>query len=125
MKRATSRAVFLALSIAFAIAPFAFGLFRAVQTGRDYRMIWMAVASAIGAAVVFALGKRGKRGLALGVVFLALIAATAAAGLTGYMLGATAGPGVWMVAFVLGFCWAMSLTFFSFSWAQSADSAAG
>ena len=37
---------FAVLAVAFALAPFAFGSIRAIQTGSDYRMLWMAVASA-------------------------------------------------------------------------------
>ena len=78
-------------------------------------MLWMAVASAIGALVIAALTTRKKGSLALGFVLLTLLVSTLLAGLTGYMLGATAGAGVWMVAFVLGLCWAASLTLFSLS----------
>ena len=107
--------IFAVLSAAFALAPFAFGLMRATTTGSDYRMLWMAVASAIGALVIAALTTRKKGSLALGFVLLTLLVSTLLAGLTGYMLGATAGAGVWMVAFVLGLCWAASLTLFSLS----------
>jgi hypothetical protein len=107
--------LFAVLAVAFALAPFAFGSMRAIQTGSDYRMLWMAVASAIGALAVGAFAARKKGSLALGFVILTLIVSTIVAGLTGFMLGATAGPGVWMVAFVLGICWAISLTLFSLS----------
>ena len=112
--------IFAILSAAFALAPFAFGAVRAATTGSDYRMLWMAVASAVGAMVIAALTTRKKGTLALGFVILTLVVSTLLAGLTGYMLGATAGPGVWMVAFVLGFCWAASLTLFSLSRSRSA-----
>lgn len=106
---------FAVLAVAFALAPFAFGSIRAIQTGSDYRMLWMAVASAIGALALGAFAARRRGSLALGFVILTLILSTMLAGLTGYMLGATAGPGVWMVAFVLGLCSAISLTLFSLS----------
>jgi hypothetical protein len=82
-------------------------------------MLWMAAASAAGAVVIAALTTRQKGSLALGFVFLTLVASTLLAGLTGYILGATAGPGVWMVAFVFGLCWAASLTLFSLSRSRS------
>ena len=106
---------FAVLAVAFALAPFAFGSIRAIQTGSDYRMLWMAVASAIGALALGAFAARRRGSLALGFVILTLILSTMLAGVTGYMLGATAGPGVWMVAFVLGLCSAISLTLFSLS----------
>jgi len=111
--------IFAVLSAAFALAPFAFGSIRAAETGSDYRMLWMAAASAAGAVVIAALTTRQKGSLALGFVFLTLVASTLLAGVTGYILGATAGPGVWMVAFVFGFCWAASLTLFSLSRSRS------
>ncbi len=115
MTASARQRVFGVLAMAFALAPFAFGSTRAIQTGSDYRMLWMAVASAIGALVLGAFGARRKGSLALGFVILTLIVSTLLAGLTGYMLGATSGPGVWMVAFVLGLCWAISLILFSLS----------
>ena len=107
--------IFAVLAAAFALAPFAFGSIRAVGTGSDYRMLWMAAASAVGALVIAAFTTREKGSLALGFVILTLLVSTVLAGLTGYVLGATSGPGVWMVAIVLGFCWAASLTLFSLS----------
>jgi len=116
---------FAVLSVAFALAPFAFGSIRAIQTGSDYRMLWMAVASAIGAIALGAFAARRKGSLALGFVILTLILSTMLAGLTGYMLGATGGPGVWMVAFALGMCWAISLTLFSLSRSAAVAGASG
>ncbi len=91
-------------AILFLIAPFVAGLFRAFSTGTDLRLMWMALASYVGAAAVMAVmtsrGAPTKSVLALFSVVL--VVATLAAGLVGFLLGATAGPGVWMVAFVLG-----------------------
>lgn len=91
------------LSILFAIAPFVAGLFRAFSTGTDLRLVWMAFASYVGAAAVMVVGRRGAQPKSVfrlsGIV---LIVATLAAGLVGFLLGARAAPGVWMVAVVLG-----------------------
>lgn len=95
------------LAILFRVAPFAFGLIRASQAN-DYRMLWMAVASLAGAALVSLVARRHSRDpkeiAALSVVVLAV--ATLLAGLTARFLGATAAPGIWAVAFVFGLCWA-------------------
>lgn len=90
------------LSAAFAVAPFAFGLFRYVQTGTDLRMLWMALASFIGAIIVVAMKLNSA------ATVITFIVATAFAAVAGFLLGATAGPGAIMVAAVFGFCWAAS-----------------
>jgi hypothetical protein len=100
---------FYFLAILFRVAPFAFGLIRATQAN-DYRMLWMAIASLAGAALVgfFARrqGRDSKELVAISVLILAL--ATLLAGLTARLLGATAAAGIWPVAFVFGICWAIS-----------------
>jgi hypothetical protein len=100
---------FYFLAILFRVAPFAFGLLRASRAG-DYRMLWMAIASFVGAALVALLARRhgrdSKEILAISVVVLAV--ATLLAGLTARLLGATAAAGVWAVAIVFGLCWAIS-----------------
>lgn len=100
---------FYFLAILFRVAPFAFGLIRATQAN-DYRMLWMAIASLAGAALVTVFAQRqgrdSKEILAISVVILAV--ATLLAGLTARLLGATAAAGIWAVALVFGFCWAIS-----------------
>jgi len=97
------------LAILFRVAPFAFGLIRATRAN-DYRMLWMAVASLAGAALVALIARRhgrdSKEILAISVVVLAV--ATLLAGLTARLLGATAAAGIWPVAIVFGLCWAIS-----------------
>ena len=92
------------LSAAFAVAPFAFGLFRYLQTGSDLRMLWMALASFIGAMIVVSMKLTNASAVVTFVV------ATAFAAVAGFLLGATAGPGAIMVAAVFGFCWAACTT---------------
>jgi Na+/H+-dicarboxylate symporter len=105
------------LAILFAAAPFAFGIIRRVQTGHDFRLLWMAVASFIGALIVMVIrNARSQKAIsvfALSVMTFVISALLAAA--TGFMLGSTAGPGTWMVAVVLALCWAASCAFYNLS----------
>lgn len=110
MTRSARQRKLYAMSIVLAAAPFAFALIRAVKSGYDLRMLWMAFAAFAGATAVMLVGRvrqRGPRGV-LGLSVLALAAATLAAGWLAYRLGAKAAAGVWPVAFVLGFCCAGS-----------------
>ena len=100
---------FYFLAILFRVAPFAFGLLRASRAS-DYRMLWMAIASFAGAALVTLIARRqgrdSKEILAISVVIFGV--ATLLAGLTARLLGATAAAGIWAVAVVFGLCWAIS-----------------
>jgi hypothetical protein len=107
----------LLLSILFAAAPFCFGLLRYVGTRHDPRGLWMALASFVGAAAVVAIGRARTR-VPSGVgAFSAviLVVATLFAAATGYLTGAGRGAGLWMVAFVIGICWAASFVFYTLS----------
>jgi hypothetical protein len=103
------RALYL-LSLLFAIAPFAFGVLRALRPGHDLRMLWMAFAAFLGASAIEAIGKARSHKGKLVVAFSALtfIVTTLAAAMTGYLLGATSAPGVWGVAIVFGVQWTAS-----------------
>lgn len=105
------------LSIFFAIAPFAFGLIRAFQTGSDFRILLMAFASLLGALVVRMIAKTRSRNQNSVLILSALtfIITAIFAGLTAYILGATAAAGVWGIAFVLAFCWTASFVLYSYS----------
>ena len=110
MKRNTA----ILLAILFGAAQFTFGLISLIQTGHDFRLFWMAVASALGAAIVTAIAKTRRQQptslFALSAGTFGLSALLAAA--TGFMLGARAGPGTLMVAIVLAACWAASCGFY-------------
>jgi ascorbate-specific PTS system EIIC-type component UlaA len=98
-----------ALSVAFAAAPFAFALIRYRQTGADLRMLWMALASLIGAAALIAVDRSRRQRLSVGIGSAMMLAITTLlAGLTAMLLGATAAAGVWGVAIVFGICWTIS-----------------
>lgn len=107
MTRSPLQRMMYVLSNVFGVAPFAFGLLRYVQTGYDLRMLWMAVASFVGAGLVWvtAKGRSDRARTTLTFSILTLVVTTLLATLTGFMLGATSGPGAWMVAFVFGLSW--------------------
>ncbi len=97
------------LSLLFAAAPFVAGSIRALQTGSDMRLLWMAVAALVGGVVAVAIARARAATTSLfshAVVAFAL--ATVLTGISGRMLGARSGPGVWMIAVVFGLCWAAS-----------------
>ena len=117
MKRSSRDQIIYSLAILFVAGPFVAGLFRAISTGTAYRLLWMAIASALGATAVMAVARaRGGRPNSTFALFATvLIVAVLAAALVGLLLGASAGPGVWMVAFVLGLFLAASCALYSIS----------
>lgn len=97
------------LSVGFAAAPFGFALLRVWQTGSDFRMLWMALASLVGASVIAgATARSRKRAAVVAWSSATLVIATLLAGSAAFLLGATASPGVWAVAGVFGLCCAAS-----------------
>ena len=86
-----------------AAVPFAFASIRLLSTGNDARYLWMAVVSALCAAAVLvrpsspAVPTRLRTGVAA-------IAAAACAAAAALLLGATAGPGIAVVAVAFGLC---------------------
>lgn len=105
-ERTPAQRMALAGAVLFGAAPLVFGLFRYATTGWDLRMFWMALVASVFAAGVLAsaIGKRRSRPMALfQSAVIAVVGALLAWG-TGYLLGATEGPGAWMVSAVLGVC---------------------
>ena len=102
--------MFYILAILCAAVPFAFGVIRAVQTGSDFRYLWMALASYIGAGAVmlFLRARDRNRNVLLGQSTVAFVVATLLAAITGYLLGARAAAGIWIVSAAFGFCCASS-----------------
>src|SRR5258708_1916745 len=98
------------ISILFAAVPFAFALVRAIRTGHDFRYLWVALASLLGASAVMAIGKTDNRrpnsaaALSAGVFVFATLFAMLAA----WLLGTRVGPGSLVVGSVFGFCCAAS-----------------
>ena len=104
MKRSPKqRFSFVAAGI-LGIAPLALGLFRAITTGDDYRMFWMALAVTIFAAGVLgaAVGRRRSLYAALVQAMVILIVSTLLAASLGWMLGAQSLVAVGGVAFGFG-----------------------
>lgn len=97
------------LAFLLPMAPFAFGLMRAVETeGRDLRYLWVALAAFAGAMARMALARGrsarpGSRGALAAGVFV--FAATSAA-VVAWMLGTVIGPAMLMVAAGFGACFA-------------------
>ncbi len=122
MERSPRERSLYLLSIAFAMAPFAFGIVRAVQTGHDFRLLWMALASFLGAAAVTAIVKaRNGNPTAFALSAAVFVISALFAALTGFLLGARAGPGTWMVAVVLALCWAASCDLYAVSRPRQSD----
>ncbi len=117
MNRSRTQQLSLVTAAVFGAAPLAFGVVRAVASGGDLRMLWMAIIASVFAAsvLVAAVGKRRTRQAVMTQATVILIVATLLAGGLGFMLGATAGPGVWAVALVLGLCLAASSVFIAVS----------
>jgi len=84
--------------------PVLFGVIRAVSTGDDFRYLWLAAAALLGTTAVMMIG-RTPRASRIGVRAAAAVAAgTAAAAAAALLQGATAGPGVTIVAVAFGLC---------------------
>lgn len=110
MTESPRRRSLFVLAILIGILPFGFALFRAVSTGTDFRMLWMALAALLGATAVMALGKARSqpRNVVLILTAIAFAVGTLLAALTAILLGATAAFGIWAVAVVLAGCCAVS-----------------
>ena len=117
MSTSPRRQIASVLAILAAAVPFAFGLIRAITTGTDYRYVWMAIAAALGAAVVVVATK--ARSLTRNEILLRTIAvfglATVLAGVAGYLLGARAASGIVIVSVSFGLCDAASYALASFA----------
>jgi len=98
-----------ALSTCFAALPFAFALFRAVETGDDFRYLWGALACLCGATAIMAVAGRTRLGSMAAVAVSAgvFIIATLFAVLAALLLGTTLGLGILVVASAFGFCFAV------------------
>jgi CHASE2 domain-containing sensor protein len=115
LRRSPRERLLYFLSILFAATPFAFALLRAFQTGNDFRFLWLAFASFLGAAAVTALGKSRRREpkVVFALSTLTLVIATLLAGLAAFLLGAKSVPAVGAVALAFGICWAASYALYA------------
>ena len=96
------------VSILLGAAPFAFALIRAFRTGNDFRYLWLAIASMLGANVVLTGGKARSRTTFFAVSVVALVVATLCAGLTARLVSAATAPVTWLVAFAFSCCSVLS-----------------
>jgi peptidoglycan/LPS O-acetylase OafA/YrhL len=96
----------LVASVVVAAVPVIFGLIRAVATRGDVRYLWLAGAAIAGSMVAMRLGRGSidpapvSLRRACGAVAAGALCAAAAA----FVIGATAGPGVAIVALAFGLC---------------------
>jgi hypothetical protein len=96
------------LAILFGAVPFAFALVRAVRTGDDFRYLWVALASLLGATIAVAIGKARRMRASVGLGFTAFVLATLFATAAALFLGTQFGPGVLVVGSGFGGCLAAS-----------------
>jgi hypothetical protein len=90
------------LAFVAAALPFAFGLIRAARTASDFRYLWVALASAAGAALVWKMAKGYPKPAAVALV---LVVATAFGVLAGMLAGAALVP-ILIVGLAFGSCFA-------------------
>jgi hypothetical protein len=96
----------LIASVLLAAVPVIFGLIRAVSTGDDVRYLWLAGAAILGSFVAIRRrhGASGTAHVSLRRGFGAVAAGSACAAAASLLQGATAGPGVAIVAIAFGLC---------------------
>ena len=96
----------LLVAVLLAAAPVIFGLVRAINTGDDFRYLWLAAAAILGSLVVMVpgYGASGPARVSPGRAASAVAAGAACAAAAAISLGATAGPGVAIVAVGFGLC---------------------
>ncbi len=117
MQRSARERLLYLLAILFAVVPFAFGLLRALSTGTDFRYLWVAISSFIGAAAVMKVGsaRTTTSRLSLTLVAVVLVIATLVAAATAFLVGAKSVPAVLVVALAFGLCWAASCALYTLS----------
>src|SRR6185436_12498538 len=93
------------LSLFFISLPFLFGLLRAAATGNDFRYVWVAVASLVGAGAFTAAARDHMRRprVAVTLSFGSLVLATGCAVAAAMVLGTRFGPGLLIVASAFAF----------------------
>jgi len=96
----------LVVAVLLALVPVLFGIVRAASTGDDFRYLWLAAAANLGSLAVMVPAYRGpgSRRVSLGLLLGAMASGAGCAAATAILLGATAGPGVAIVAGGFGLC---------------------
>jgi hypothetical protein len=101
------------LAIGAAAVPFVFAALRVKNSGSDFRYLWVALASLLGAAAVMSVvrvSKAGPRG-AFALSVAVFVVSTLAAALVARLQGTTVGPGMLVVVSAFGFCFAAGACF--------------
>jgi hypothetical protein len=96
----------LLVAVLLAGVPVLFGIVRAINTGDDFRYLWLAASAIVGSLAVMVPGHRapGSGRVSPGRAVGAVAAGAGCAAATAIVLGATAGPGVAIVAGAFGLC---------------------
>jgi hypothetical protein len=110
MPGSTRRTLLLLAALILGAVPAIFGLIRAITTGDDVRYLWLAASAMLGSLAVMVLGHgtSGPAQVSPGRAVGAIAAGAACAAATAIFLGATAGPGVAIVALAFGLCTGLS-----------------
>jgi hypothetical protein len=98
--------LWLLVAVLLAATPVIFGFVRAINTGDDFRYLWLAAAAIFGSSVVMVTGygTSGPARISPGRAAGAVAAGAACAAAAAILQGATAGPGVAIVAVAFGLC---------------------
>jgi len=96
----------LLVAVLLSAVPVLFGLVRAINTGEDFRYLWLAAAAMVGSLAVMGPWHRapGPARVSPGRAVGAVAAGAGCAAATAVFLGATLGPGVAIVAGAFGLC---------------------
>jgi hypothetical protein len=102
-------------SIFFLSMPFLFGLLRAATTSNDFRYLWVAAASLLGAGAFTAAARGEMRRPRIAVAYSggSFILATVCATAAGMFLGTRFGAGLLVVSSSFAFCCAVGCTLFA------------
>jgi uncharacterized membrane protein YoaK (UPF0700 family) len=121
MNRSPRQKLYLVAALLLGVAPVAYGLLRVVGRGVNDGL-WMALAASVFAAGVLAssIGRRRSRRAVLIQSLVILVVSTAVAIPAGFVAGATSGPAIGAVAFVMGLCLAASSFFLASARARPA-----
>jgi hypothetical protein len=94
------------LGVLVTALPVAFGFVRAISTGDDTRYLWLAAAAILGSLAVMWSEYRapGSTRVSAARVAGAIASGAGCAAATAIVMGATAGPGVAIVAVAFGIC---------------------
>lgn len=113
MQRSPRWMMYLIVAVLFGAAPLCYGLLRELGPRHNSDGLWMALVASVFAAGVLAasIGRRRSRRAVFTQSLGILVICTLVAGPTGFIAGATAGPGVWAVSFVMALCLAASSVF--------------